>query len=197
MDSVTDRNRSDGGYQETYECSFPIWSEGCISNFQTDDERKKFVGYKDLRDDSKTLENEKNARTTSVRLQVLPARIFRKGSFVCGLLSYSCDHLFHEGYHFSPIRSFAVIDTLIFDIWFWMFYNSWQREKSFAQQIQMYRKRQQRHVYWKNRSRIFERSSKDNFVIMKSTMPSWRRQSKDDSNVPRWWMMDPYDTSTD
>ena len=38
-------------------------------------EIKKFVGYKDLREDSKTLENEKNTRTTGVRLQDLSARI--------------------------------------------------------------------------------------------------------------------------
>ena len=35
----------------------------------------KFDRYKDLRDDSKTLENEKNAKTTRVRLPDLPARI--------------------------------------------------------------------------------------------------------------------------
>ena len=38
-------------------------------------EIKNFVGYKDLRDDSKTLENEKNTRTTGDRLPVLPARL--------------------------------------------------------------------------------------------------------------------------
>ena len=47
----------------------------CRTFRQMTNEIKKFVGYKDLRDDSKTFKNEKNTRTTGVRLPDLPARI--------------------------------------------------------------------------------------------------------------------------
>ena len=184
MDSVTDRNRSDGWFQWTYECSFSIWSEGCISNFQTDDERNYEICH--IQGSQGRLQDVKKRKKMQERHQ----SDFEFSQRVYTAKGASCADSCRTAVIISSTNDIFLVYQIvrshrhsIFDIWCWIIYNSWQRERNLLNSESKWnRKRQQRHVNWKHRSRISESSSKDNFVITKTTMSSSRRQSRDDSN---------------